>query len=292
MKHAETESASRELIDAIEENNGGVSGVSRVSAAVESFKRVAHVDAGWGNATTETVMLPSEKASASIAGRLVKCMRLVNAGLERGVGMPQSGDGAHHELYARGAAELSSRFFHLFSDLHKARTEKRADYFMTSFDATDEARFAEKIRTSACLDEVKHVKHGDPDDDHQERFPDLYESFRDQVALVERANPSLAFVLFFEIKLGGANEWFHFFFSCDLESRWWNVNPRSAFEKVYDTSRSVARKNKTRACWTCAREIEQNKKCSICRAAVYCSRACQKADWKNHKKMCRSIISD
>ncbi len=289
LKNTETESASRELIDAIRRSGGDttVDDVSRLSTALESFNRVAHVDAGWENATAETVMLPSEKASASIAGRLVKCMRLVNSGLDRGLGMPQFGDGVHRDLYGRGAGELSSRFFHLFSDLHRARTEGRADYFITSFDASDETRFAEKIRTLARSTEVKHVKNGDLDDDHQRRFPELYESFRDQVALLERDNPTIAFVLFFEIKLGGANEWFHFFFACDLENRSWNVIPRSAFEKIYDTARSVARKNKSRACWTCARETEKIMKCSSCRVAAYCSRACQCKDWKNHKKTCR-----
>eukprot|EP00951_Prasinocladus_malaysianus_P002158 scaffold15328_cov16-Prasinocladus_malaysianus.AAC.3 len=31
------------------------------------------------------------------------------------------------------------------------------------------------------------------------------------------------------------------------------------------------------------------KKCSVCRAAFYCSASCQKADWKLHKKACKSM---
>jgi hypothetical protein len=41
-------------------------------------------------------------------------------------------------------------------------------------------------------------------------------------------------------------------------------------------------------CWTCAVELPSDdaKCCSRCEVAVYCSRACQKVDWKEHKKQC------
>ena len=46
---------------------------------------------------------------------------------------------------------------------------------------------------------------------------------------------------------------------------------------------------------TCAKCVKSQasaesplQRCSGCRAAYYCSKDCQKADWKNHKKDCRS----
>ena len=50
----------------------------------------------------------------------------------------------------------------------------------------------------------------------------------------------------------------------------------------------------TLACAVCgARGTSEKtlKKCSVCKAVAYCSKECQKADWKNHKPVCRSINS-
>lgn len=41
------------------------------------------------------------------------------------------------------------------------------------------------------------------------------------------------------------------------------------------------------ACIVCG-EMDNNKKCSNCKLIYYCSRSCQKADWFQHKKICRS----
>lgn len=44
-----------------------------------------------------------------------------------------------------------------------------------------------------------------------------------------------------------------------------------------------------RACWNCqATETSELKfkSCPACHAAIYCSRACQKAHWRDHKTMC------
>jgi splicing suppressor protein 51 len=43
-----------------------------------------------------------------------------------------------------------------------------------------------------------------------------------------------------------------------------------------------------RTCVNCRKkETEENpKRCSRCRVAIYCSRACQKAHWKTHKSAC------
>lgn len=42
-------------------------------------------------------------------------------------------------------------------------------------------------------------------------------------------------------------------------------------------------------CFSCSKVLEQNdiKRCSKCRRAVYCSKGCQTAHWKDHKKECK-----
>jgi hypothetical protein len=44
--------------------------------------------------------------------------------------------------------------------------------------------------------------------------------------------------------------------------------------------------NKNKVCRVCGQTGEL--KCSGCNKARYCSRACQKIDWKKHKKTCKS----
>ena len=45
-----------------------------------------------------------------------------------------------------------------------------------------------------------------------------------------------------------------------------------------------------RTCGACAVQIPHNraKRCSQCRAAYYCSRECQKRDWRSHKPQCKT----
>lgn len=42
-------------------------------------------------------------------------------------------------------------------------------------------------------------------------------------------------------------------------------------------------------CYFCSKLGESLLKCSACGAAGYCNQACQKSDWKKHKKNCRSF---
>jgi len=44
-------------------------------------------------------------------------------------------------------------------------------------------------------------------------------------------------------------------------------------------------------CIVCKREGAEVKVCNQCHIARYCSKECQKADWKCHKKMCRKVKS-
>ena len=51
----------------------------------------------------------------------------------------------------------------------------------------------------------------------------------------------------------------------------------------------MAQRNMVLRCGFCGDQVE-TKKCSICRKAYYCSKECQKADWPNHKEVCK--VSD
>lgn len=48
--------------------------------------------------------------------------------------------------------------------------------------------------------------------------------------------------------------------------------------------------NETKMCWTCSVKLppDEINLCSRCKRAVYCSRACQKDDWAQHKRICRA----
>lgn len=41
-------------------------------------------------------------------------------------------------------------------------------------------------------------------------------------------------------------------------------------------------------CVKCGKFLEKVKKCSRCKIAFYCSRECQKEDWSEHKKHCKT----
>ena len=49
------------------------------------------------------------------------------------------------------------------------------------------------------------------------------------------------------------------------------------------------------ACTTCKKgppEIQNMKNCAKCHKTPYCSRECQKADWKAHKKICSKLAAE
>jgi len=50
--------------------------------------------------------------------------------------------------------------------------------------------------------------------------------------------------------------------------------------------------NDTDQCAKCGKEqylVGRLKKCTVCQKTYYCSRECQKSDWKRHKKICRTL---
>ena len=50
-------------------------------------------------------------------------------------------------------------------------------------------------------------------------------------------------------------------------------------------------KKAARVCKNCGKEASKMQKCSRCRLVRYCSRDCQLADWKEHKKSCKKAAA-
>ena len=66
------------------------------------------------------------------------------------------------------------------------------------------------------------------------------------------------------------------------------VFPQPAF------ARRCHRLTSNPVCATCFKHASeaQLQKCGGCKAVFYCDKDCQKADWNNHKKTCKSSTSD
>ena len=47
-----------------------------------------------------------------------------------------------------------------------------------------------------------------------------------------------------------------------------------------------------RHCLNCLKEVSASLRCSRCRTALYCSKACQKKHWKVHKNICEDSNTD
>jgi hypothetical protein len=44
-----------------------------------------------------------------------------------------------------------------------------------------------------------------------------------------------------------------------------------------------------RCCIVCRTEASPEKYCAVCKSALYCSKACQKKDWRKHKRICKLL---
>ena len=55
---------------------------------------------------------------------------------------------------------------------------------------------------------------------------------------------------------------------------------------IKNSSSSIKKKKKD-TCLHCLKEVEGCSRCSKCRTALYCSRACQLKHWPMHKNVCQ-----
>eukprot|EP00985_Skeletonema_marinoi_P032381 scaffold39118_cov206-Skeletonema_marinoi.AAC.14 len=71
-------------------------------------------------------------------------------------------------------------------------------------------------------------------------------------------------------------------------------HPPSNFEcpgiSVLTARRVVAAMKALIFCAKCRAACRSNKRCSRCKKTVYCSRDCQRNDWKVHKKTCKEAV--
>lgn len=61
-------------------------------------------------------------------------------------------------------------------------------------------------------------------------------------------------------------------------------------QTLYCPERYVNDLQSCRTCWTLETENLQFQHCPKCKVTFYCSEACQKQDWKAHKKACKELV--
>jgi|TARA_B110000977_G_scaffold38255_1_gene51430 hypothetical protein len=66
-------------------------------------------------------------------------------------------------------------------------------------------------------------------------------------------------------------------------------NMLALFETFEAAARNAVPSDTERPCAAPSCHKHGEKKCSQCRAAYYCCKECQTADWKRHKKICRAM---
>jgi len=64
------------------------------------------------------------------------------------------------------------------------------------------------------------------------------------------------------------------------------VRARRCVEAFEDAVATEVNKGRSLMCWFCREPVDSGKLCGLCRRARYCSRRCQKNDWKTHRQMC------
>ena len=65
-----------------------------------------------------------------------------------------------------------------------------------------------------------------------------------------------------------------------------DLNNELSSMNIVDSSGSSSKKKKD-TCLCCLKEVEDCSRCSKCRTALYCDRACQEKHWPVHKNICQ-----
>ena len=60
----------------------------------------------------------------------------------------------------------------------------------------------------------------------------------------------------------------------------------TSFKHSSGTQKAVLSSDQVTRCFHCGKQTESMKRCGACLITTYCSRECQKSDWKRHKKDC------
>ena len=63
----------------------------------------------------------------------------------------------------------------------------------------------------------------------------------------------------------------------------YDIEMRRYIKEVYDVEIESPAKKWSRLCWNCFEKKEDLKKCAECRITQYCSKECQRQDWRIHK---------
>ena len=60
----------------------------------------------------------------------------------------------------------------------------------------------------------------------------------------------------------------------------------TSFKHSSGTQKAALSSDQVTRCFHCGKQTESMKRCGACLITTYCSRECQKSDWKRHKKDC------
>lgn len=77
---------------------------------------------------------------------------------------------------------------------------------------------------------------------------------------------------------------------CEMRDRLTDSQFRDAMGVTSGVTDAL-RKAAATSCANCHKSDKKNKKCSACGFVHYCSKECQKSDWKKHKSLCKDSVA-